>query len=721
MKITRANEIKLIFSFVIALIIFISLVSFDPNDVTFLTSSPNYTKNNVVGSVGAYMAWILLFLAGYGAYIIPIFIAFWGTAFILEDKPRKFYLRLFGALFSVFAISSMLSLMGAQESVYRFERGGIIGLAFSDFLIRYLGSAGTVITIVLLFMLSFVITTDFLIVTFIVWAFKALKTLIKNILTSVLEKARSKPRIINVQRRAAPVAPAASPKLRPAQQVKKQAPEPGTAPVKTSARQAKKEPEKINIEDKPFVQPEPYELPSIELLNSSPEGEESEIKEDFEAKSKILEETLADFGINAKVVEVNQGPVITRYELEPASGVKVHKITSLSDNIALSMKSISVRIVAPIPGKGTIGVEVPNQKNTIVYLRELLESKEYRSSKAKLRLVLGKDISGEPIFTNLADMPHLLIAGATGSGKTVCVNSIITTLLFNASPEELKLLMIDPKRVELAPFNNLPHLVAPVVTDSKKASQALGWLVNEMDSRYETFSRLAVRNIDGYNKKAKEENLQPLPYIVVLIDELHDLMLVAQQEVESMITRIAQLSRAVGIHMIIATQRPSVDVITGVIKANLPSRISFKVASKVDSRTVLDMNGADKLLGKGDMLFLEPGNPKPIRAQGSLVGDDEINRVTDFIKAQRTAKFEDSIIKESEKQSFKTFEKDEVYDEAVKLVLQSKQASVSMLQRRLGVGYTRAARLIDMMEDERIVGPYQGSKPREILADKNEE
>ena len=314
-------------------------------------------------------------------------------------------------------------------------------------------------------------------------------------------------------------------------------------------------------------------------------------------------------------------------------------------------------------------------------------------------------------------MPHLLIAGATGSGKTVCVNSVITALLINATPEQVRFVMVDPKRVELAAFNNLPHLLAPVVTDPKKVSHTLNWVVNEMESRYETFAGLSVRNIGSYNKKAKLENLEPMPYIVVIIDELADLMLVAQNEVENTITRLAQLSRAVGIHMIIATQRPSVDVITGVIKANLPARISFKVASKVDSRTVIDMNGADKLLGKGDMLFVEPGNPKPIRAQGCLVSDEEIHKIADFIRTQRQAEFEEDITKAEDKPKMKKFEKDEVYEEAVRLVMQTRQASVSMLQRRMGIGYTRAARIIDMMEDDNVVGPYQGSKPREILVE----
>jgi S-DNA-T family DNA segregation ATPase FtsK/SpoIIIE len=371
--------------------------------------------------------------------------------------------------------------------------------------------------------------------------------------------------------------------------------------------------------------------------------------------------------------------------------------------------------VAPVPGKGTVGVEVPNSTSALVYLKEVLDSKEYKESRSKLKLALGKDIAGTPVIADLATMPHLLIAGATGSGKTVCINSLITTLIIGATPDEIKFIMIDPKRVELAIFNNLPHLLTPVVTEVKKVGAALDWIVGKMESRYELFAQCGVRNIDAYNDRMAKEKGEKLPFIIVIIDELADLMMVAQADVEGAITRLAQLSRAVGIHIILATQRPSVDVITGVIKANFPARISFKVASKVDSRTVLDMNGADKLLGRGDMLFIEPGASKPIRAQCSLISDKEIERITAFIKSQREPQYIEEVTDPHKRQTFKKFEKDEVYEEAVKLVLESRQASVSILQRRLGLGYTRAARLIDMMEDEGIVGQYQGSKPRDIL------
>jgi S-DNA-T family DNA segregation ATPase FtsK/SpoIIIE len=457
-----------------------------------------------------------------------------------------------------------------------------------------------------------------------------------------------------------------------------------------------------------------YQLPSLDLLDSTPPLEARQIKEDLANNARILEETLEDFGISVKVTDIERGPVITRYELEPAPGIKVNRIVALGDDIALTMKAQTVRIVAPIPGKSRVGVEVPNTQSSFVYLQEVLASKEFQESKSKLTLALAKDITGQPVIADLGDMPHLLIAGTTGSGKTVCVNSLILSLLFRNSPSELKLLMVDPKMVELMPFNGLPHLLCPVVTEPKKASVALNWVVNEMEERYRLFAKVGARNIELYNEKQER-----IPYIVVIIDELADLMIVTRDQIESAITRLAQLSRAVGIHIILATQRPSVDVVTGVIKANFPARISFKVASKVDSRTVLDMNGADKLLGKGDMLFLRPGESKLTRAQGTLVKDKEIERVVDFVKSQAEPEFDEEILKGQQKSALaQGQEKDELYDEAVRIIMESNQASVSILQRRLRLGYTRAARIIDTMEQEGLVGPFEGSKPRKILIDR---
>ena len=437
-------------------------------------------------------------------------------------------------------------------------------------------------------------------------------------------------------------------------------------------------------------------------------------EEDLRQNSRIVEETLADFGIEATIVEVEQGPVITRYELLPAAGVKVSQIISLGDDLALALKATSLRFIAPIPGKSAIGIEVPNTKSGAVFLRELLESREFRNPDFALPLLIGKDTSGKPLIADLTQMPHLLIAGTTGSGKTVCVNSIIAGLLFHSTPDRLKFVMVDPKRVELAVYNTIPHMLAPVVTDSKKAAATLLWVVSEMENRYRLFATRGVRNIQGFNSQSDEK----LPYIVVVIDELADLMMIAQDKVEGAITRLAQLSRAVGIHLLLATQRPSVDVITGVIKANFPARISFKVASKVDSRTVLDLNGADKLLGKGDLLFLQPGESKLIRGQGALVVDEEIARIVEFVSKQKAPEFHPEINSLEERTAQIDQEKDELFEDAVRVVLETGVASASTLQRRLRLGYTRAARIIDQMELEGIVGPHNGSKPREILVDR---
>ncbi len=461
---------------------------------------------------------------------------------------------------------------------------------------------------------------------------------------------------------------------------------------------------------KPF-DPRTYKLPRPEILKVPPFLAQREVKEDIEECIRSLEATLSEFGVEAKVASVQKGPVVTMYELQPQAGVKIQQISTLADDIALAMKSANVRIVAPIPGRGTVGVEIPNTKKHFVYLREVLEEKIFTKSGSKLTLIIGKDVSGNPVVADLKEMPHLLIAGATGAGKTVCVNSLISSILFKAKPDEVKFIMVDPKMVELASFTGIPHLIHPIISEAKKAFAALNWAVEEMERRYKILAEDGSRSIDAYNKKGNQ-----LPFIVIVIDELADLMVVARENIETAIQRLAQLSRAVGIHLILATQRPSVDVITGVIKANFPARISFKVSSKVDSRTVLDMMGADKLIGKGDLLFLKPGAIKLIRAQGAFIDDEDIGVLTDFVKEQGRPVYEEAISERAKKNRM-NIEGDELFDEAVKMVLMGRQASASLLQRRMRVGYTRAARLLDLMEQEGIVGPFCGSKAREILVD----
>nr|WP_207802218.1 DNA translocase FtsK [Paenibacillus xerothermodurans] len=472
--------------------------------------------------------------------------------------------------------------------------------------------------------------------------------------------------------------------------------------------------DEFNISDQPVNIP--YEMPSLNLL-SKPNKSKGADSLDYKAVARKLEATLESFGVKAKVLEVVRGPSVTRYEIQPDVGVKVSRIVSLTDDIALALAAKDIRMEAPIPGKSAIGIEVPNTEVAIVTMREVMESTAFQESSSRLSITLGRDISGQPIIGNLARMPHLLVAGATGSGKSVCINGIITSVLYKAKPDEVKFLMIDPKMVELNVYNGIPHLLAPVVTDPRRASLALKKIVLEMEKRYELFSKSGTRNMEGYNAMLLEtQSGPPLPYIVVIVDELADLMMVAANDVEDAICRLAQMARAAGIHLIIATQRPSVDVITGVIKANIPSRIAFGVSSQVDSRTILDMAGAEKLLGRGDMLYLPMGASKPVRVQGAFLSDNEVESVVNYVRTQGEAKYVEDMVPQIEEQSDtqEQFE-DELYDQAVQIILEAKQASVSLLQRRMRVGYTRAARLIDTMEAKGIVGPYEGSKPREVL------
>lgn len=461
-----------------------------------------------------------------------------------------------------------------------------------------------------------------------------------------------------------------------------------------------------------------FQLPPISILERPHRLKNNRLSKDISENIHILEETLESFGVKAKILQVSRGPAITRYEIQPPPGVKVSRIVSLADDIALSMAASDVRIEAPIPGKAAVGIEVPNKEISMVHLRDLLEAQEFVQSGSKLTIALGKDIAGNPEVADLAKMPHLLIAGATGSGKSVCLNTLIASILFKATPDEVKLLMIDPKMVELATYNGIPHLVNPVVTDSKKAATALRWAVREMERRYEFFAQAGVRDITRYNKLFKKKEPgggQPLPLIVVIIDELADLMMVAPADVEDAVCRLAQMARAAGIHLVVATQRPSVDVITGLIKANIPSRISFAVSSQIDSRTILDMSGAEKLLGKGDMLFNPVGAPKPVRIQGAFLSDREVEDLVNYLKKQAEPIYDEEILSsEPEEEAMPKIE-DGLLPQAVKIFIESGHASISMLQRRLHIGYARAARLIDIMEQRGIVGGYEGSKPRSIL------
>ena len=477
-----------------------------------------------------------------------------------------------------------------------------------------------------------------------------------------------------------------------------------------------------------------YKLPSVDILKTVKHKSAKDVSDELKNNAELLVETLASFGVQAEITDISRGPTVTRYELKPASGVRISKITNLSDDIALNLAAVNVRIEAPIPGKAAVGIEIPNTVKNSVSMREVIDSADFNRQKSLLSAGLGKDIAGKTVFCDIAKMPHLLIAGTTGSGKSVCMNSIIVSIPYRANPEEVKFLMIDPKKVEFSKYENIPHLLVPVVTDPRKASGALGWAVSEMLERYQKFSDTGVRDIEGYNRYVeKHEDMKPMPKIVICIDELADLMMAAPKEVEDSICRLAQMARAAGMHLVIATQRPSVDVITGLIKANISSRIALTVSSAIDSRTILDSSGAEKLLGMGDMLYSPIGSNKPLRVQGCYISDEEVEKLCEFIKNQGESEYSEKIQKEIESKAAqdKTSTKftdggesgenlDPLFDDAVDVVLENGKASTSFLQRKLGVGYSRGSKIMDQMEDKHIIGPAEGAKPRKILINKQQ-
>lgn len=721
MKIEHLNEIKGIIILAITLIVLASLVSFTPHDLPWFSSTPFNPTHNWVGIAGAYCAGILFFGLGYSAYFLVIIGVFLSWNKFVHRDIQFSILKSISLVILFVVMATLLALTGSEEPRDHFLRGGAIGLGFGDFLVTYWSRFGAFMLLITIGALALVVTGEFLLSGLVMALWRKSFQTAKGAVDKVSQLPKPKiPSIGMGKKIEEKPLPKPSDKLKkPIVPVVVEKQAPVKAEIKEPKAQApnihivKEEPAAKAADLKPKVVGE-YHLPSVDLLNDPPIVTNSQIQEDLMKGSRILEETLSDFGVNVKVADIERGPVITCYELQPAPGVKVGSIINLADDLALALSAPAVRIVAPIPGKNRVGVEVPNGSSAAVYLKDLLVASQFRDSKSKLTLAIGKDISGKPLVADLADMPHLLIAGTTGSGKSVCLNSLVMSILFNASPAQVKFIMIDPKMVEMVLYNDLPHLICPVITDVKKATAALNWVVGEMESRYRALSKEQVRNIKGYHEKGFE-----MPYIVVVIDELADLMQVSAKSVEGAIARLAQLARAVGIHLILATQRPSVDVITGVIKANFPARLSFKVASKVDSRTVLDANGAEDLLGKGDLLFARPSDPKPTRGQCCWVSDAEMSRVIDFIKQQANPEYNESVVKpQTQAQGGVSDEKDEMYDQAVRVIIETNQASVTILQRRLRLGYSRAARLIDMMEQQGIVGAYAGSKPRDILIDR---
>ncbi len=763
----KRSEILAFFWFVVSVLTFLALFSYTPDDIPFEISTPNSPTHNFVGFAGAYTAWLLVLLFGKTAYfLVPLF-QIWALLQWSGKKGQKPWIKIFATVIFFASACALFSLVAHANPSQRFNAGGLVGFYLSAAISGVFGQAGFFVALSL-FVLSIILATELLVLQAAMGAAAKARDVAWPPFLKALEarlpeaaaKLTARPKTDKTAG-ARPVVVPARPQdgqrpavLPPAERSKPEIKMPVGIPVKEAPKAAPALPVKpeirisappkeaktpkvpaLPVEEAPVGE---YRLPSLDLLESPPAIDSSKMKSSLEESSRVLEDTLRDFEIDAKVVEVEQGPTIVRYELQPAAGVKVQKITSLENDIALAMRATSVRIIAPIPGKSRIGIEVPSSLASTVYIREVLASTEYQNERSKIPIVIGKDTAGVPLVCNLADMPHLLIAGATNTGKSVCVNSIIASILFRSSPEEVRFLMIDPKMVELHFYNDLPHLICPVIIDKSKAPAALGWLIAEMERRYTIFNKVGAKNILAFNEKVEKKEIRPetltpggaendepvivkkIPYILLVIDELADLMLASANEVETAITRLAQLARAVGIHMILATQRPSVDIITGVIKANFPARIAFQVASKVDSRTILDENGADKLLGRGDLLLMDPRKSKVIRAQGAWVQDAEIDRLTAFIKGQRKPTYQENILQShgARKQDGGGFDRDEVYEEAKRTVLQTGMASVSYLQRRLGVGYTRAARLIDMMEEDGIVGPYRGAKPREILVER---
>lgn len=659
------------------------------------------------GAIGIQVALWLRLVAGELAFLIPVMLSYTGLALMLGHGAEKILSGLLGLIFIV--ISTLGIARSGALGVWVFNglkwATGSIGatVVFSFAIVAGLSLLLQMPIPVLVKKLARVIFLGLLLIArLIVKPLKLLRAVGKRVLLPFFELDYEHDEL--------------------AEEIEK----PTRKAKTTKKRRPKPRPEEEK-EDKEFIPGKKelpaesggYVLPPVTLLGY-PARTRRLRKGEVPDHSKLLEDTLASFGVTAKVTQVDMGPVVTRYELSPAPGIKVSKILSLTDDIALALASTGIRLEAPIPGKSAIGIEVPNPEVSKVFLREVIQSSKFQSNRYRLPIALGMDIAGQPVVADLTGMLHMLVAGATGSGKSVCLNTIIASLLFKATPDEVKLLMIDPKRVELSVYDGIPHLLAPVVTDTKEAGGYLRWVAEEMDNRYKLLEETGVRHIDRYNSlcmsgKLPDEDATPLPYIVVIIDELGDLMLVAQKDVEDVVSQLAFMARAAGIHLVVATQRPSTDVVTGIIKMNIPSRIAFAVPSQVDSRVILDMGGAERLLGRGDMLFYPVGAPKPVRVQGAFISDSEIESIVDFVRAQAQPTYVAESIMREATDGESIGEEDELFEEAVRLILETQEASISKLQRRFRIGYTRAARIIDSMEALGIVGPYEGSKPRKVL------
>ncbi len=739
--------------FLIALTVFI-LISL------FTIGKTNGILSNSCGELGIRISGYMWYYLGIASLVIPIILAVFGIICFRHRQIERKISRFLGLLLLTPSICSLMTLLlpnVIQLRGYNIRPGGRLGDHLTSISINYLGNSGTIVLFVTCVLITFLVVTDvsyYIVLSRIKLWFKTTLTQMfrsSDKQTDILpgksdetkqishenrqfsidemvteptkaQKRRSKKAFLPLEKGNEDAAQDRTPELNdPIEIVRKPI---QITPRTITEKQAIHKPPEPNLLEPNSTA---FQIPDLSLLTEPPSLVQRESEEELLKKSEILINKLNEFNIKGRITEVCPGPVITRYEFEPAPGIKISKITSLADDLALGLKSRYGLRVTPIPGKSTLGVELPNKNRETVFLKEILISEEYNQAKEKsiLSLPLGKDTSGKPFIADLQKMPHLLIAGATGSGKSVCINTILTGLLFSSTPKQLRLLLIDPKMLELSDFNGIPHLREPVITDVKLAPDALNWAVDEMTQRYSKLAAIGARNIDQFNEKVASSNYegeeQPLPYMVIIIDELADLMLTTPTAVEESIQRLAQMARAAGIHLIIATQRPSVDVITGVIKANLPCRLAFQVASRVDARTIMDRMGAEKLLGMGDSLFIPPGTSQLMRIHGAFVSEGEVKRVVEFLRQQPRISDEESIFQvlEESKADFDGVE-DPLFDQAVKIVLTSGLASISLLQRRLKVGHSRASRLIDYMEQQNIVGPHIGSKTREILVDREE-
>lgn len=759
----RWREILGILFLAMALFFVLSLFSYDPADPCFARSAAGGVRtNNLCGFVGSCSADVLIRFMGASAFWLPTLLMVMAVRLFKKDAGEIDGWMIGGYVGLIFSTAGLLALAFGRISFrgVGLSAGGAMGSFSVDFLRSYLNTTGTLLFLILIFVIALIITADLSLVVLVRSAADGIREAWSRLENTLLEK---------MERGGKDRSGEAEPSPPPMVDIKETPAEQETKPVPLiledrpppELRVRKRKDEQAAFD---FVREKSaFRLPPLTLLDDLKRGDAKIQKENLIANARILEQKLADFGVEGRVVEVKPGPLITMYELEPAPGVKLNRITNLSEDLAMALRAPSVRI-APIPGKAVVGIEIPNQEREPVHLKDVLDHPIFLESRFRLPIALGEDIVGTPVITDLARMPHLLIAGTTGSGKSVSLNAMICSILFKSAPDEVKFLMIDPKRLELSGYEGIPHLLHPVVVNPKDASQVLKWAVVEMERRYRIIGESGVKSIERYNRFVEKESFlkgrsfpsgkqeiaveedetppdavfpaetahveegesakvpfEKLPYIVIVIDELADLMMVAQRNVEESLTRLAQMARAAGIHLILATQRPSVDVITGIIKANFPTRISFQVSSKVDSRTILDQLGAEQLLGSGDMLFLPPGTSRLSRIHGAYVSEKEIERIVGFIKSQAEPRYDETILKsppETANGEKKEEDFDEKYDEAVELVTDLGQASISLVQRYMKIGYNRAARIIERMEAEGVVGPSDGVKPRKVLAKK---